>query len=179
MKTVPLYGAKAAGRVALVDDEDYPLASQYRWRIWEMKVPGRRDNGPYAIAHIYRNGRRTTIFMHCLIMGQAGIDHHDCYGLNNQRSNLRTADPNMSSANRRPHLSRASRFKGLSFEHRRNKWRARIRINGKLSSLGSFAVEEDAARAYDEAARKAWGEYARFNFPFPGEQSALISESVN
>ena len=30
MKTVPLRGAKAAGRVALVDDENYDLVMQYR-----------------------------------------------------------------------------------------------------------------------------------------------------
>ena len=35
MKEIRLHGAKAAGRVALVDDEDYDLVMAYRWRVWE------------------------------------------------------------------------------------------------------------------------------------------------
>jgi hypothetical protein len=46
-----------------------------------------------------------------------------------------------------------------------NRWRARIRVNGKRISLGLFKDEIEAAKAYDRAARKYHGEFASLNFP--------------
>ena len=40
-----------------------------------------------------------------------------------------------------------------------------IKINGRSTYLGRFTDEVDAARAYDEAAITAWGEFAHLNFP--------------
>lgn len=57
----------------------------------------------------------------------------------------------------------SSRFKGV---HRdKNSWRAAIRVDGKHRHLGSFVSEDDAARAYDAAARQAWREDCYLNFP--------------
>ena len=44
------------------------------------------------------------------------------------------------------------------------KWRMRIAFLGRRASK-VFETEEEAARAYDEMARKIWGEYAKVNFP--------------
>jgi hypothetical protein len=44
-------------------------------------------------------------------------------------------------------------------------WVARITVNKKRMSLGSFKSEIDAAKAYDEAALKYYGNYAKLNFP--------------
>lgn len=49
MKTVPLYGKKAAGRVALVDDANYDLVMRYRWNVWEVKPRGPRAPGERAV----------------------------------------------------------------------------------------------------------------------------------
>jgi len=170
MKEIILNGKKAAGRVALVDDEDYQLVSQYKWHILEEKRPGRL-HGPYAVSSIKRaDGSGTTIRMHCLILGATNIDHRDGNGLNNQRSNLRIATDTQNKANGYSR-SGTSKFKGVY--RSKYRWIATIRINGKTYYIGSFTVEEDAACAYDTAARKAWGEFARLNFAGPNEQSAL------
>jgi hypothetical protein len=71
----------------------------------------------------------------------------------------------------KPRKGKASRFKGVSLDRNTGKWRATIRVNGKLHWLGSFKEEEAAARAYDEAARKHFGEVAYLNFP----ETALTS----
>lgn len=171
MKTVPLHGAKAAGRVALVDDEDYGLVSQYRWYVWE-NLKRRSPVGPYAIAPIRRDGKQTTIKMHILIMGQPGIDHRNHNGLDNQRSNLRLATAGQNTHNMRAHRDGFSRFKGVSWSFDGNIWVAQICVNGHNRRLGRFPFEEEAARAYDAAAREAHGEFACLNFPQEGLPAA-------
>lgn len=168
MKTVPLYGQLAAGRVALVDDADYDLVMQHRWNVHETsKGPGRCPTGPYAITGTYRNGRAGTMSMHALLTGYARTDHKNRNGLDNQRHNLRPATPSQNTANNPGKQGRRSRFKGVSWQASRQsprKWRAQIKA-GKFRHLGYFTDEAEAARAYDAAAREAFGEYAYLNFP--------------
>ncbi len=57
----------------------------------------------------------------------------------------------------------SSQYKGVTWDKARQKWRAQIRINGKSICIGRFAVEEDAAEAYNAAAFEAWGEFSRLN----------------
>jgi len=62
-------------------------------------------------------------------------------------------------------------FRGVC--RNKDRWSARITRDGKHVHLGTYDTKEDAARAYDEAARRLHGEFARFNFPREGERSAL------
>ena len=159
-----LHGSKAAGRVALVDAGDYDFVMQHRWYLREMQRPGRRTWGPYAATSI---GREKTVFMHCLLMGTKGIDHANGNGLDNRRSNLRSATNGQNMANRRANISGSSQYKGVGWAPNcgSGKWRARIRVDGTRCTLGFFASEREAAEAYDAAARVAFGEFARLNFP--------------
>jgi hypothetical protein len=52
------------------------------------------------------------------------------------------------------------------------RWCARIKVNYRAIYLGRFSAPEDAARAYDDAARELVGEFAVLNFPRHGERSA-------
>jgi hypothetical protein len=168
VRTVTLSGQKARGRVALVDDADYELVSQYRWHVHEQsRGPGRRPDGPYARTGVYRPSDRRTvmILMHVLISGVGtGIDHANGDGLDNQRANLRPAGQDLNSANARPGAGQSSRFKGVR-RRREGRWEARIRVSGRAIYLGLFSDEEAAALAYDAAARAAWGNFAHINFP--------------
>ena len=47
---------------------------------------------------------------------------------------------------------------------KRKKWRAAISYNGIYKHLGYFESEEEAARAYDAAAKIYHGEFATLNF---------------
>jgi hypothetical protein len=164
MMTVPLHGNKAAGRVALVDDEDYDLVMQHSWYVWE-KVRPTRINGPYALASIRPGGRKTTISMHKLITGYVQTDHKDHNGLNNQRSNLRPATRTQNLANQRGHSQHSSQYKGVSWNKNGHVWHAAVSVDGRHRHLGFFVREADAAHAYDDAARVIFGEFACLNFP--------------
>jgi DNA-binding XRE family transcriptional regulator len=170
MKTIPLHGKKAAGRVAIVDDEDYDLVMRYRWNVQENTKPGQRS-GPYARTNLpdKRPGgryRQRALFMHNLIADYPKPDHIDGNGLNNQRSNLRpaTTAQNIVNARRKP-SNATSRYAGVSRVSSGRKWNARITCERTILSLGYYADEEEAALAYDKAARELYGDYARLNFP--------------
>lgn len=163
MMTVPLHGPKAAGRVALVDDEDYDLVMQYRWCVKEQQRLRVGGTAAYAVANVKPDGRHTTVMMHKLITAWPQTDHADRDGLNNQRYNLRPASDSENMANRPGIPDTSSRFKGVS--RFQGAWVASAGIRGHKVYLGRFADETAAARAYDSAARAAWGEYARVNFP--------------
>jgi len=164
MQTIPLYGRKANGRVALIDDEDYELVSQYRWHVMESQLPGRRPAGPYAEASL-PNGRRQPpkTLMHRLITGYAITDHINHDGLDNRRANLREATVAQNQQNRR--ANGASAFKGVAWDRQHSRWVAKIAVSGRTINLGRFAAEVDAARAYDAAAVELFGEFAFINFP--------------
>ncbi|MFO0081175.1 MAG: hypothetical protein ACK55O_00980 [Phycisphaerales bacterium] len=63
----------------------------------------------------------------------------------------------------------SSRFKGVQWSDQYGSWLAVIRVEDVPKKIGRFDEEEDAAEAYDEAAREVWGLQARVNFPRPGE----------
>ena len=164
MKTIPLGGAKAAGRVALIDDDDYELVARHSWYIYERQRPG-RSLGPYAATTVRReDGKRIMVYMHGLVTGWSRTDHVNHDGIDNQRRNLRPGPPLLNGHNRRPNLRSSSRFKGVTWRKQESRWTAQIRINGKLKHLGYFDDEAIAAKAYDEAASVAFGEYASLNF---------------
>jgi hypothetical protein len=165
VKTVPLHGKNARGRVALVDDADYDLVMQYRWNVWEpAPKPGRRPEGPYAITNIRVDGRQRAVRMHKFLTGWPLTDHQDHNGLNNQRSNLRPATWGENARNARPRLGCSSQYKGVS-RAPRDLWVAYIDLDGSRRDLGYFASELEAAYAYDAAARELHGKFACPNLP--------------
>ncbi|MFA5783698.1 MAG: HNH endonuclease [Phycisphaerae bacterium] len=150
------------GKFALVSPSDFPAISQYNWY-------ARKSNWTcYATFCRKINGRTKSFDMHRIIMNPPPglvIDHIDGNGLNNCRSNLRIATPAQNSRNTCAKKNGQSKYKGVSPEKRRYCWRATLTINGKQMHIGQFASEIQAAKAYDKAAKKYHGNFARLNFP--------------
>ncbi len=122
-----------------LDTVDYPLVAQYRWC-----VHTRRGAPVYAVTG---RRRRSSLGIHQLLMPLTDgrtPDHIDRNGLNNRRNNLRPATQREQLANR----SCQSRLgSGVEFYPKKKKhYRARIRKNGRLRSLGYFTTAEEAAR---------------------------------
>jgi len=66
-----------------------------------------------------------------------------------------------------------SKYKGVSWDEPRGKWKAQIQCEGRNRYIGRYDEEEDAALAYDQEARRQFGEHASLNFPGEGELAAL------
>jgi len=152
------------GKVAVVDDSDYEFLSRFRWcarpmedKFYAVRRKRRSDVGPA--------GRRVgNIAMHTVILGLGPgdiCDHKDGDGLNNQRSNIRKADLSKNNGNSKLSKSNTSGFKGVCWKN--NGWEVSIGINGKQTYIGRFKSRIEAARAYDLAADKHWGEFAKHN----------------
>lgn len=92
------------------------------------------------------------------------VDHINGIRTDNRVANLRSATCHENSRNVRSHKDSTSSFVGVSWDKRRQKWRANIMVAGRARSLGYHAQEEDAARAYDAAAREHHGKFANPNF---------------
>lgn len=152
------------GKVAIIDNEDAALISQYKW---QADRDGRTWYARRTIS--LPGGGRKTQKMHQLITGHPRTDHRNGDGLDNRRANLRRATKAQNNRNRRKTIG-YSKYKGVGWHE--NRWCAQIKVNGKKIHLGRFISEEDAARAYDAAARREFGEFAALNFPQPGERGA-------
>ncbi|MFH1369677.1 MAG: HNH endonuclease [Planctomycetota bacterium] len=152
------------GRWTIVDPLIYYWLNSYHW------TSDARGECIYAIRHkVSRKGRSTIVRMHREIMNApAGllVDHRNNNTLDNRRENLRLATQSQNMQNRRKCRTKAtSQFIGVFFDKNCGKWRAKIGHQGKYIYLGIFDNELDAVKAYDAAARKYYGEFARLNFP--------------
>jgi len=158
MKSIPL----SQGFVALIDDAEYERVSAFKWSATKVK------NTMYGIRNIRTTeGRTTSQLLHRFIMGVTDpaieVDHEDHNGLNNQRSNLRRTVRGEHDGNRKKTRG-SSEYKGVSWSKDKGRWRACITI-GKTVHLGYFTDERGAALAYDTAARRRFGVFAKCNFP--------------
>lgn len=99
------------------------------------------------------------------------VDHINGDPLDNRRGNLRICTVQQNNWNRKRRPNGSSSFKGVSAVGGR--FTAHIAPNGKMIYLGSFETEEEAARAYDKAAREHYGEFACLNFPSDNSRSAV------
>jgi len=59
---------------------------------------------------------------------------------------------------------RTSIYRGVGYNKQHRRWMAWLNQPGKKTHLGMFATEEEAARAYDERAKKVLGSKAILNF---------------
>lgn len=151
------------GYKAIVDDDDYECASNFKWYAHSCSsnviVAARRES--------VRNGRKL-ILLHRFIMNAPDsfqVDHINHQPLDCRKNNLRLATPAQNSYNKR--LSRRSKtgYKGVFFT--KGGYTVSIRFKGKQSYIGRFASAIKAAKAYDEAAELLFGDFACLNFPKP------------
>ena len=146
MKTIEL----TQGLEAIIDDEWFYMVSSINWIAHNFRVR------PYARSSF-------GCLMHRIIIdAQPGelVDHINGNTLDNRVSNLRKATPSQNNYNSKGRSK--NKYKGV--DSRNGRHYAYIIHNYKKINLGSFGSMEDAAKAYDDAAKELFGVYARTNF---------------
>lgn len=86
-------------------------------------------------------------------------DHKNLNRLDNQRENIRLADSSKNKINRRLQSNNTTGYRGIWLQCDGKKWGATLKIKGKKTHLGVFDTPEEAAAAYDRAAKEAQGEF--------------------
>lgn len=163
------------GKFAAIDAADFPLIGTYAW----SAAPARHGKW-YATSMTRNRGKRNAvgmgkrprknILMHRVILApdkSQRVDHKNNDGLDNRRCNLRICTVSQNHANRHRHWSSCG-FKGVVFE--RGRYLARCGPAKRREYLGTFTTPEAAARAYDAAALRIFGEFACLNFPLAGTE---------
>lgn len=152
---IPLFNSK---RLAVIDDVDFETVSRYRWYL-------HRDGWASGFSHSLGFAP-----MHQLVLppkGKLFPDHRDKNKLNNRRSNLRLATKaqNSQNAKKRHQPNNTSKYKGVGLHKPSGLYHARIKPPGKVPriSLGYFKTQINAARAYNTAAIKYFGQFAFLN----------------
>lgn len=123
----------------------------------KIQINGKQCYG-HRIIFLYHNGYLPEF-----------LDHIDGDPTNNNISNLRPATTSQNYMNQKKTKlingkQTSSRYKGVYWNKPAGKWHAHIKIDRKMKHLGSFTSEIEAASAYDVAATKYFGKFARLNF---------------
>lgn len=151
------------GYVALLDPPDVPLVAYWSWRAAPRR-PAKRTR----VKVMAKIAGKTAILGRYLLGNPPGlVDHRSGDELDFRRANLRVTDHHGNARNRAKRSNGRLPYKGISYDARyaRRPWRAAMKLDGRNTDLGCYRSPEEAARAYDAAAVKHHGEFARLNFP--------------
>jgi len=137
----------------MIDTVDVTIVNQYKWWI---------SNKGY-VCSTQKSG---TILLHRLLLNTPPnmlTDHINMNTLDNRRTNLRICNDSGNVQNREKPIVNKSGFKGVYYHRQTRKWAASISVDNKTIHLGLFKTPSEGARAYNKAAMKYHGEFARLN----------------
>lgn len=135
------------------DAEDFDKVNQYCW------YEDTKSTENYRNLRAYNPTNQKTIKLHQVVAGKY-YDHIDRNPFNNRKYNLRQATATENARNRSTAKNNTSGVTGVSVDSRSGSWRARIKIDGKLIHIGSFADKEGAIKARLLAEQTYFKEFA-------------------
>ncbi len=145
----------------LIDYEDLFWLQQWKW--YSSKRGYARRNAVGTADTSSTLMQRVILEFHGKDLTGLDVDHINGNPLDNRKSNLRVTTHQQNGFNRKISKNNTSGYKGVSFDKRRNKYVANIKVNYKIIYLGGYETAKEAAIAYNEAAKIHFGEYAKLN----------------
>lgn len=147
----------------LIDDEDYDKIKMYTWTLnYQVSV-----GNFYIVAAKMKKRKMYYYRLHRLIMdcpNNLSVDHINHNTLDNRKCNLRICTQSENSRNTRKQTrNKTSIYKGVYFDKKLNKFRVQIMLYYKHIHIGLFDTQDKAAIAYNMAALKYFGEFAKLN----------------
>lgn len=143
---------------SIVSPEDGERIAAYPWHL--------KRNG-YAFRSTHRiDGKQRGIGLHREVLGltephshEREVDHINGNKLDNRRENLRVVNRGVNTQNRPKGKcpNAPTRYKGVDFSKKSQKWRARISFQSEMIHIGYYETAEGAANAYNEKARELFG----------------------
>ena len=149
------------GKIALIDDEDFLVVSQYKWFYGKIN-----ETLGYAFRAATIDGKRHLISLHRFILNPPNdkeIDHKNGIGVDCRKENLRIVTHAENMRNHKMHKNNMSGFRGVCWHKGRGKYDSYIKVNGKTKHLGYSASITEAVIKYNEGAIRYHGEFARLN----------------
>ena len=146
----------------IIDDDIFSDINKYNW-----SCTGTSSKNRYAASMI--NNKLT--YMHRLVLELNNIDifdqvdHINGDKFDNRLKNLRLCTAAENQKNKRIQSNNKTGYKGVSYCNRDKKYIARIKLSKRSIALGNYDTKEDAAKAFDYAARILHKEFAVLNFP--------------
>lgn len=147
----------------IIDEEMYYDIIKYKWCITE-----------YGYIQGSKHGRLSRFVMN--YSGDDFVDHINSNKLDNRRENLRIATAAQNAMNKSSAKDSSSKYTGVFFDKKMNKWVAQIQFKGKTKRIGQFTDEVAAAKDRDKATKEYFGEYGKLNFPEQKETIVVLEE---
>lgn len=131
-------------------------------------------NCGYDRVTLVKDGKNKTYRIHCLVANEfldkpestekLIVDHIDRNKQNNTVLNLRYATHSQNFMNKdKTSKTTSSQYKGVSFDKKSKKFKAYITVDKKVTHIGFFNTEEEAAIAYNEKASELYQDFAKLN----------------
>ncbi len=159
MKFIKIHSKKYPNLKAIVDNKDYNFLNQYHWHV-------RKSRNTFYVWCLISKQPRRYIEMQRLVLGNPKglhVDHKNGNCLDNRRHNLRKCTQAQNNRNKVVSSNNKIGIKGVWQQKNSAKYRAKIEVNGRVIHLGYFDKPKQAALAYNQAAVKYHGEFARLN----------------
>lgn len=147
----------------------HDFESERAWKIWNIKHAGKKagyiSSTGYVIVDIdgslYRAHRIIAFIMKGWNRTDMHIDHRYGNRSDNRLEMIRPATRSENGCNTKLYSNNTSGYPGVTFDKATGKWKAQITVRGKHHYLGLFDTAYEAHLAYEKAAKKLHGNFAK------------------